>query len=218
LNDNRVRPRGVTEWIRSNVLALVAIFIALSGSAAAVQVADTQRPAKSVATAAKSKRGRPGPPGPQGSQGAQGQQGLQGLQGIQGIQGLTGPTYGHSKGSTNPSASADSFLNTLSDGSVSPPTTGNLFVYASAPSVIVNCPTAATVNGGLYVDSVAVPGTGQVLPENTATILSDFGVTSDSLSATTHTVAYGFTCAGAETPTTITAANGTNVGAILLGS
>lgn len=64
---------GARSWIRSNVLGLVAIFIALSGSAVAAQVADDGR--TTVSKAKKGPRGRPGPPGPQGVQGIQGLQG-----------------------------------------------------------------------------------------------------------------------------------------------
>ena len=60
---------GAHEWLRNNILGLVAIFIALSGSAAAVQVAGDSG---SVATKAKAKRGPRGPQGPPGPQGQQG--------------------------------------------------------------------------------------------------------------------------------------------------
>src|SRR5262245_21311867 len=54
------------QWIRSNILGLVAIFIALSGSAIAAQVAS--HPAAKAAT----KKAKPGPPGPAAPQGSQG--------------------------------------------------------------------------------------------------------------------------------------------------
>src|SRR5262249_3674307 len=71
-------PSGAYTWIRSNVLGLVAIFIALTGSAIA-----SQQASKPAATAAKIKRGPrgfPGPPGPQG------------IPGVAGV--LTGPAGG----------------------------------------------------------------------------------------------------------------------------
>ena len=55
-------------WIRSNILGLVAIFIALSGSAVAAQVNDSPDGAK----AAKKKKAKRGPAGPQGPQGPPG--------------------------------------------------------------------------------------------------------------------------------------------------
>lgn len=77
------RPRGgAHNWIRSNILGLVAIFIALSGSAVAANVAD-QSGGKAT-KAAKKKKAKPGPAGPAGAQGPQGTQGLQGVQGVPG--------------------------------------------------------------------------------------------------------------------------------------
>jgi hypothetical protein len=61
-------------WVRNNVLGLVAIFLALGGTALAAQVAsdgDGLR-AKAAAKKKKAKRGPPGPPGPQGPQGPAG--------------------------------------------------------------------------------------------------------------------------------------------------
>lgn len=66
-------------WIRQNVLGLVAIFIALSGSAVAAQVAT--QPGAQKALKKKATRGPRGPQGPQGSQGLQGPQGTPGLPG-----------------------------------------------------------------------------------------------------------------------------------------
>ena len=59
-------------WLRNNVLGLVAIFIALSGTAIATNVASEPDQA---AKAAKGKRGPRGPAGPAGAQGPQGLQG-----------------------------------------------------------------------------------------------------------------------------------------------
>jgi hypothetical protein len=67
------------EWIRNNILGLVAIFIALSGTAVATNVASNQSKGKQVAQASKkSKRGPAGPAGPQGAPGPAGAQGGQG--------------------------------------------------------------------------------------------------------------------------------------------
>jgi hypothetical protein len=68
---------GAHSWIRGNILGLVAIFIALSGSAVATQVASKQKATKSAATSAvKKKRGPRGPAGPPGAPGAPGLPGL----------------------------------------------------------------------------------------------------------------------------------------------
>ena len=66
-------------WIRSNVLGLVAIFIALGGTAVAAQVAGD--PEAQPAAKKKKKKAKAGPVGPQGPSGAQGQAGPQGAQG-----------------------------------------------------------------------------------------------------------------------------------------
>jgi hypothetical protein len=70
-------------WIRSNILGLVAIFIALSGSAAAATVVikhDSKGSTKAKASK-KAKGGRRGPAGPAGAAGAQGVQGNTGAPG-----------------------------------------------------------------------------------------------------------------------------------------
>jgi hypothetical protein len=77
-------------WVRRNILGLVAIFIALSGSAAAATVV-IQHDSKGSARAKASKKAKPGPRGPAGAQGAAGPQGPAGAQGVQGVQGVQGP-------------------------------------------------------------------------------------------------------------------------------
>jgi hypothetical protein len=73
----------VDRWIRQNVLGLIAIFIALSGSAVATQVAHDG------AHSAKAKKGPRGPAGPAG---------LQGPPGAPGAQGPVGPSTGNAGG------------------------------------------------------------------------------------------------------------------------
>jgi hypothetical protein len=62
----------MSDWIRNNVLGLVAIFIALSGSAVAAQVSSDENGATKAAVKKKGKRGPAGPQGPQGPQGPPG--------------------------------------------------------------------------------------------------------------------------------------------------
>jgi hypothetical protein len=83
--DGVQRKDGAHLWIRNNILGLVAIFIALSGSAVAAGIGDDDK-----ARPAAKKKVKRGPPGPPGAQGAQGLQGVQGVQGPQGVQGVPG--------------------------------------------------------------------------------------------------------------------------------
>jgi hypothetical protein len=94
-------------WIRHNILGLVAIFIALSGSAVAAQVATEDGATTSKAKKKKARRGPTGPPGATGPQGLQGPAGLS-----------TGPAGGDLRGSyPNPS---------IALGAVSPSETGTV--------------------------------------------------------------------------------------------
>ena len=63
-------------WVRQNILGLVAIFIALNGSAIAANMAGDHT--VKVVAAKKKKKAKPGPPGPAGPQGIQGPQGTPG--------------------------------------------------------------------------------------------------------------------------------------------
>jgi hypothetical protein len=71
------RSGSVYAWLRTNVLGLVAIFLALTGTAVAANVADGGHHA-GEAKKKKVKRGPAGPTGPAGAQGIQGQQGVAG--------------------------------------------------------------------------------------------------------------------------------------------
>jgi hypothetical protein len=92
--DERAKAAGRSPrypWIRNNVLGLVAIFVALGGSAVAAGIAGHgSGPVARVA--GKGRRGPRGPRGRRGPQGPKGVQGIQGPKGDQGIQGDTGPT------------------------------------------------------------------------------------------------------------------------------
>jgi hypothetical protein len=68
----------VYAWLRTNVLGLVAIFLALTGTAVAANVADGGHHAGEAKKKKKVKPGPAGPTGPAGAQGIQGQQGVAG--------------------------------------------------------------------------------------------------------------------------------------------
>jgi hypothetical protein len=82
---------GPHAWLRNNILGLVAIFIALSGSAAAATVV-IQHDSKGSAKAKASKKAKAGPRGPAGAQGTPGGQGAQGASGGNGATGAQGPS------------------------------------------------------------------------------------------------------------------------------
>ncbi len=91
--DEKPRAPAAYPWVRRNVLGLAAIFIALSGSALATQVARQEGPAAAAKAKGKAKAKR-GPRGPAGPQGPVGPQGPEGAQGAQGAQGPPGPSTG----------------------------------------------------------------------------------------------------------------------------
>jgi hypothetical protein len=115
LNQGGAMLRGVARYLRSNLLALAALFVALGGGALAATkfAAPTGqihacvdraghltllRPGKAcgrrlseINWSQQGPRGVAGLPGLQGAQGAQGPQGVPGVKGEQGVQGVEGP-------------------------------------------------------------------------------------------------------------------------------
>jgi hypothetical protein len=73
-DSHRARSGATYRWIRANILGLIAIFIALSGTAVATQVASNN----AESAKKKVKRGPQGPAGPAGPAGQQGPQGVPG--------------------------------------------------------------------------------------------------------------------------------------------
>src|SRR5690349_8758337 len=96
---------GVMHHVRRNLVAYLALFVALSGTSYAAST--TLLPKNSVGSAqvinsslqkqdlskraVAALRGARGPQGPQGAQGTPGAQGAQGVPGAQGIPGAPGP-------------------------------------------------------------------------------------------------------------------------------
>jgi hypothetical protein len=92
----------VHDWLRSNVLGLVAIFIALNGTAVAVQTASEGDSRTTTAKKAAKKKAKRGPAGPQGPAGPAGPQGIQGPQGPSGVGGPPSGTAGGELAGTYP--------------------------------------------------------------------------------------------------------------------
>jgi hypothetical protein len=166
-------------WIRSNILGFVAIFIALSGTAIAANVAGDHPGAH----AAKKKKVKRGPAGPQGPQG---------IQGIQGAPG-TSPVHAFAEinGGSAPNTVIDATASNITDANVVRQAAGLYCIYglsftpkviqatpalypsnlASGPSEVFtstntaagdsgDCPNTPTVEQGeIYMDGDGNPGT-----------------------------------------------------------
>lgn len=209
--------RGRGRLSYANVMATLAVFVALGGSAYAV----SQLPKNSVRAKQIAKDAVKDPEiadnAVDSSEVEQGsllsadfaagqlpvaEQGPRGIQGEQGVQGPPGPTLGFGEvGALAPNA--------LETSGVAPgagvinlntPTAGRLFVTTDALGVIVNCetPNVAPVVG-LYVDGQPLGGTRRNLVDSVAKDVHASGFTG-ALSAGTHKVEIGADCPGASTP------------------
>jgi hypothetical protein len=209
----------------ANVIATLALFVALGGSSyAAVELSRGEVKTKNLAagsvTSAKVKNrtlrardfrvGRL-PAGPQGAPGAQGAQGPKGDQGSPGMAGMPGPTQGASSAGASAAPSA-TFENTQVTQPVNTATAGRLFVYGKA-LLNVGC-SAGSPRTGLYVDGVAVPGSGVTHPNGLDFFVWTAGV-SQQVPAGNHTVELASDCPGGNW--TGTSRNYQSTSAVLLG-
>jgi len=154
------------------------------------------------------------PAGRQGAQGAPGPQGAQGPKGDQGspgIAGMPGPTQGASSAGANAAPSV-TFENTHVTQPVNTATAGRLFVHGKA-SLNVGC-SAGSPRTGLYIDGVAVPGSGVTHPNGIDFFVWTAGV-SQQVPAGNHTVELASDCPGGNW--TGTTRNYQSTSAVLLG-
>ena len=222
----------------ANVLATLAIFIALGGASYAVttlpknsvkakQIAKNAVKAPEIAAKAiGSSEVTDGsllsadfgagqlPQGPQGPEGPQGPQGQDGAKGADGATGPPGPTLGRVENTATPPADESGLLGTVL---VNAPTQGRLFVTADvdqAGLMRIDC-SAGDGTFGLYVDGVPVTGTARPFVDNAPEAYHVSGVTG-TLAAGNHTLAYGGSCT-AGTVTSLSVNTDRSTSAIFLG-
>jgi hypothetical protein len=140
------------DWVRGNALGLVAIFLALGGTAAAVQVAEDddgraarkgKGKARGGATAQAAAKGKRGPRGPQGPAGPAGAQGIAGATGATGAQG--------------PGAARLSFSQPDSDATLrTVATTNELTILAQCTEIVGNTEIAVSARSSVAGATIAV--------------------------------------------------------------
>jgi len=218
----------------ANVMATVAVFIALGGTGYAIsklpknsvkspQIARSAVKKSEIATGSvrssevldgsllgtdfapgQIPTGKTGPPGPPGDPGDPG------------APGAPGPTYAEVESNGDPVATPDS--PNLFIAPITTPNAGHLLVMLQAPSaagIKVTC-SAGNGSAGLYVDNVPVPDTRVPLVSGSAIPVSKFAPTAGSFPAGHHTLGVGFDC----TSGNVTSASIDTIrsfGAILLG-
>ena len=133
-----------------------------------------------------------------------------GPQGDQGAQGPPGPTYGAVTG-PDPVATAESLV---LPHDFTLPAAGRVLAMYNDQGVAVNC-SAGSPTVGLYVDGVAVPGTRRGLASGVSTPLDMFGI-SAPLDAGTHRLEFGADCPTGNVGIQIFSTNGSR-GVVLLG-
>jgi hypothetical protein len=201
--------------LRHNVVAYLALFVALSGTSyAAVTLAKDSVTAKQIKAGSvrtdevkdKSLQARDFksgelPAGPQGPQGATGP---------------AGPSYGF-QGTTPPAFMPPTNANfSASVTNLQLPTAGKVYVYAHI-SFKGTCSSGGVVIG-LLAGGVPVPGTGRGLPNNTTITLDLRGITATSVPAGMQTVTLVAGCSDGVSPVSNTQLDAAFGGAILVGS
>ena len=212
--------RRPLRFLRRNILALVALFLALGGTTYAASTAligkntvaspqvvngslQTKDLSKKARRALKGNRGPRGPAGPQGPQGLQGPRGLQGLQGAQGVQGIQGPP-GPTAGGVSPGSTGDSgAFCCFQLATVTTTRTTNLLVMMNISGFFVSCTAGGSCSAkvGAYLDDDThpVPNAAMVLSAGASSTATANRVVSGIVTgvpAGTHTVGIGWTTSG----------------------
>jgi hypothetical protein len=202
----------------ANVMATVAVFIALGGTGYAI----SKLPKDSVKSKQIAKNAVKSPEVKNGS--LKPADFADGVAGQPGAQGPPGPTFGITRsggvvGSTSdPVADPDfPFL----QYEITTPTAGKLFVTYSAygdssgDGLSVDC-SAGSPTVGIYVNGTPVPGTRIALADNVAVDVAEFGVTAASVPAGVNELSLGADCATGNFSSAGVPDNG-SFGTILLG-
>ena len=147
-------------------------------------------------------------------QGQPGEQGPQGLPGDDGAPGSPGPTFAAVADEPDPAVAAESFLPAPFIHSFTTPTAGKLLAMFSSERVSVAC-TAGDPTIGLYMDRVPILGTRRSLTSATFTSVDVFGLTA-TRAAGPHTLEVGADCPGGNVAST-GLGNEPSLGVVLIG-
>ena len=210
----------------SNVLATLAMFIALGGASyAALKLpknsVGTKQLKRNAVTSAKVRNGSleatdfgPGQL-PAGEDGKQGPQGKPGPEGKQGPPGPTGPTEGFAGAKLSGGEPPEPPVVQITSQTVTLNAAGRLFAFARG-ELSVNCSTTTSVRVGIYVDGVPAEGSGYALASGTSKELSLWGI-SQAVSAGEHTISLSVKCTSGTFVASSFGGDGA-LGAILVGS
>jgi hypothetical protein len=218
--------------LRSNLIAYLALFVALGGTSYAAgafprnSVGERQIKAGAVRSSEVKDRsllakdfklgqlpsGATGAAGAPGRTGPAGANGAPGGMGVAGVKGDTGPTYG-AQSATGETPVSPSTANVASVDLVLPGP-GKVYAYGHARINAV-CAGGVALTVGLYLDNVSVPGSGQLVSSGTTAELSLSGL-SAPVAAGTRALRMGTRCTGAVSSAGTTAGPA-SVGGILVG-
>ena len=217
--------------VRSNAVAYVALFVALGGTSyAATALPRNSVGAAQIKTAAvrsgevkdnsllakdfkagQLPRGATGAAGLAGAAGAPGTPGAAGAPGLPGLKGDTGPTFGGQA----TQVVATPFTNNVINTDLQLPAAGKVFAYGHV-RVTPGCVGGVTLNIGLYIDGVQVPGAGQLIGNGVLTEVNLAGL-SAPVAAGSRALNIAVGCTGGAAIGTTTVGPPT-VGGILIGT